>query len=373
MPVPRERRVQPRLSILVALVLLVGALRTPAASATSGDETADRVLGQVGFTYSAANLIDDRGVHFAGAVAVDRSSIPNRIYVADSDNSRVLAWADAGAFVSGAPADLVLGQPDAFSSACNAGGVSATSLCYPYTIAVDGVGNLYVGDFLNNRVLEYDTPFESDTTADRVFGQGGSFVTGTCNAGGLSATSLCNPAGVAVDGAGNLYVAEYGNSRILEYDTPLVSDTTADRVFGQGGSFVTNACNGGGVSATSLCNPLGVAVDGAGNLYVVEYNNNRVLEYDTPLVSDTTADRVFGQGGSFVTNACNGGGVSATSLCNPAGVGVDGAGNLYIAEYGNSRVLEYDTPLTHSRAIPRPIASSARAGASSRVAATAVA
>ncbi len=339
-----KRRVHPRRRVL-ALVLLLGAVWAPAASATSGDATADRFLGQVSFAYNGVNLIDDRGLSSARAVAIDQSGMPNRIYVADANNHRVLAWADATAFVSGAPADLVIGQPDVFSNTCNNGGVSAASLCNPAAVAVDGAGNLYVADQNNHRVLEYDMPFASGTTADRVFGQSGGFTTGTCNSGGVSATSLCNPIGVTVDGAGNLYVADTSNSRVLEYDTPLVSDTTADRVFGQAGSFTTATCNSGGVSATSLCSPRNVAVDGAGNLYVADAGANRVLEYDTPLASDTTADRVFGQGGSFATATCNTGGVSATSLCFPNGVAVDGAGNLYVADQVNSRVLEYDTPL----------------------------
>jgi sugar lactone lactonase YvrE len=332
-------------TFFVALASLLGAVRAPAALATGGDDTADRVLGQVSFAYDGINLVDGRGLYYPMGVAIDQSSMPNRVYVADDQNSRVLAWADAAAFVSGAPADLVIGQPDVFSSGCNTGGVSATSLCNPFGVAVDGVGNLYVADTANSRVLEYDTPFASGTTADRIFGQGGSFTTNTCNTGGVSATSLCNPIGVAVDGAGNLYVADQSNSRVLEYDMPLGSGTTADRVFGQGGSFITNTCNSGGVSATSLCAPNGVAVDGSGNLYVADTNNNRVLEYDTPLGSGTTADRVFGQSGSFTTGTCNSGGVSATSLCVPRIVGVDGTGNLYVADASNSRVLEYDTPL----------------------------
>jgi hypothetical protein len=59
----------------------------------------------------------------------------------------------------------------------------------------------------------------------------------------VSANSLCEPGGLAVEGAGNLYVADSSNHRVLEYDTPLTSGTTADRVFGQGGSFTTRFCN----------------------------------------------------------------------------------------------------------------------------------
>src|SRR5437899_1564726 len=89
----------------------------------------------------------------------------------------------------------------------------------------------------------------------------------------------------------------------------IPGDTVADQVFGQGGSFTSGNCNlgngvGGPASAASLCVPIGVALDAAGDLYVGDYGNNRVLEYDTPLATDTVADRVFGQGGSFTSNTC---------------------------------------------------------------------
>ena len=88
---------------------------------------------------------------------------------------------------------------------------------------MDGDGNAYIADTGNNRVLEYDTPFIKGTTADQVYGQGGSFATRGQNKGGLSASSMAIPTGVAVDTAGNLYVAELGNSRVLIFKTPLTS------------------------------------------------------------------------------------------------------------------------------------------------------
>src|SRR5271157_4318936 len=102
--------------------------------------------------------------------------------------------------------------------------------------------------------------------------------------------------------------------------------TTATRVYGQGGSFITNTTNNGGISATSLDIPIGVAVDGSGNLYVTDASNNRVLYY---AAGSTTATRVYGQGGFFTTNTANypSGSVSATSLYRPIGVAVDGSGN----------------------------------------------
>ncbi len=144
---------------------------------------------------------------------------------------------------------------------------------------------------------------------------------------------------------GNLYVADFTNSRVLEYNTPLnpgsgetgAGDTTADMVFGQGGNFTSNRCNLGGRSASSMCVPMGITVDNAGNLYIADGFNNRVLEYNTPRTTDTIADRVFGTCGSFTSFACVG--VSADSLKNPTGVAVDNLGNLYVADNQNNRVL----------------------------------
>ncbi|HEY9156536.1 NHL repeat-containing protein [Candidatus Binatus sp.] len=330
--------------------------------------TSDRVLGQLDFTHKLPNLVDGKGLNLPQAVAIDSSATPNRIYVADEDNNRVLGWRDAGSFTNGAAADLVIGQPDFLSSLCNgsSAAVSAHSLCYPQGVAVDPSGNLYVADDYNNRVLEYANPFVACSNtfpcvggpANLVFGQGGSFTSDLCNYdtfdGSSTAIDLCGPTAVAVDASANLYVADGSNNRVLEYNTPLTTDVTADLVFGQGGSFTSDLCNydttDGSSTAIDLCGPAAVAVDGLGNLYVVDNVNNRVLEFNTPLTTDVTADMVFGQGGSFTSNNCDydtaDGSSTALDLCGPSGVAVDGSDNLYVADQSNGRVLEYNTPLT---------------------------
>ena len=181
-----------------------------------------------------------------------------------------------------------------------------------------------------------------DTVADRVLGQGGSFTTNAQNNGGLSASSLVTPSYLAFDGAGRLFVADFGNNRVLEYDNPLTSPV-ANRVFGQGGSFTASGCNTGGIGPATLCAPMGVAVDNTGRLFVADGDNNRVIEYDTPLTSQS-ASRVYGQP-NFTSKIANFGGVSATSLSGPRGVVIDSTGRLYIADAANNRVLAYDTPL----------------------------
>ena len=168
-----------------------------------------------------------------------------------------------------------------------------------------------------------------------------------CNGTGsftlTSASDLCDPTGVAVDSNGDLYIADFENSRVVEYNAPYAAyaaipqtctatnpcenKLSANLVFGQvDGSgnpvFTTTSCNGthgeGAVTSNEeLCSPEGVSVDPTTHdLYVADSFNNRVVVYLDPLAGggmqgtsghpgDTTADYVFGQGGSFTTTGCN--------------------------------------------------------------------
>jgi sugar lactone lactonase YvrE len=319
------------------------------------DAVADVVLGQTGMTGSVANLVDARGLSNPSRVAIDRSISPHRIYVADTDNHRVLGWNNATGYATGAPADRVIGQPDASSFGCNTGGVGPGTLCSPRGLAVDAVGNLYVADTNNNRVLVFDAPFTTDALADKVWGQG-SFTTTACNGGGIGESTLCSPWGVALDDAGaNLYVADTNNNRVLRFAGGRAGDLLADQPFGQPG-FTTNLCNNVSRSAQTLCSPRGLAVDAAGNLFVADHGNSRVLvHFPTPV--DGVADRVLGQGG-MTAGACNPAGVTGSSLCNPGSVAVDSANNVWVGDEGNSRVLGYLSPFTTNTVADRVVGKS---------------
>lgn len=346
-------------------ILLLTALLSGEAHAAPGDGIADRVLGQTDFSGSALGFVDSRGLHAPASIVVDRTSTPNRLYVADTANSRVLGWRNARGFRKGTPADLVIGQASYNAALCNRGGTAgAATLCRPRGLSVDAQGDLYVADAGNHRVLRFASPFTSGLefgqAAEAVFGQA-SFGAGQCNRGNGGANpgtaeSLCAPSATTVDAAGNLYVADglrfsSTNHRLLVFDDPKAAgggtpgtpgtpgDATADRVFGQAG-FAAVACNRGGApSASTLCAPGDVRIDGAGNLLVADTSNNRVLVFFPPL-TDTTADFVYGQS-DFVSAS-----TSPGRLIAPTGVTVDPAGNVWVAPGPEGRtVYEYDGPV----------------------------
>jgi sugar lactone lactonase YvrE len=321
----------------VALALLAYPL---VASAAIGDNTTDAIVGQPNASSSMPNAsgINASGLNIPYGAAFDAAG---NLFVADTYNHRVLGYRSP--MTSDRVADLVIGQPDFNSNTANNGGISASSFDGPIGVAVSAAGDLYVADYRNSRVLEFDRPFAtSDRIADRVYGQP-DFNSGAANTGGLGAASLSYPTGVAVDSAGNLWVADFANNRVLKFDNPIASDATADFVLGQP-SFLTNTANADGASARSLYEPFSVAVDSAGNVWVADTGNNRVLEYDDPTTFGATADRVLGQP-SFDGY---GDGAGADGLNSPKGLSVDLDGNVYVGDAYNNRILMYTSPIATS-------------------------
>ena len=324
-------------------------------------KVASGVAGQGPQQYgsNALNLVDAIGLDAPAATALDAVSVPGHphLYVADARNNRVLGWYDVSSFTAGQAADLALGQPDLGSYKCNDGngasdnnGLGADSLCAPSGVAVDRSGNVYVADTRNNRVLIFGDPFaaypnsrpSAAFAANTVLGQPG-FTTLECSSSVTLAT-LCSPGGLTLDSSGRLYVADAGNNRVVEFGAPLTSKVGL-LVFGQATSS-GNTCNSSGPSAATLCDPQGVAIDPDGILYIADTLNNRVLEFDTPLTSQS-ANRVFGQAGAFNAIKCNAGAMtSASVLCAPLGVAADAVGRLLVADTANNRVLEFDPPFT---------------------------
>jgi len=124
----------------------------PILHATPHDTVADHVLGQSDFLSNFSSPPSADTLYGPSGVAIDPRS--GRLYVADNGNRRILSWPNALGFTAGAAADMVIGQPDFVTTTPNTGGVSAQSIHTPSSVAVDQNGNLFVADFGNHRVLQ---------------------------------------------------------------------------------------------------------------------------------------------------------------------------------------------------------------------------
>jgi sugar lactone lactonase YvrE len=299
--------------------------------------------------------------NFVPASSVDRRSVAGLALLLLFALS-LIAIPSVFAFSADQGAAAAAGQPNLTTGGCDDSTQpvpSQSTLCYPYGAAIDPDGNLWVADTSNARVVEFDVSDGApQSTESAVIGQT-SFTGYRNNQGGSpSSSTLYDPQGLAFDSAGDLWVADTGNNRILEF--PLVSgviQTTATEVIGQTG-FTVGGCNQFSSSSDStLCEPTGLAFDSSGNLWVADADNSRVLEF--PLVGgviSTTASELIGQtsfAAGSASQACNQAGYgnppaspTASTLCFPTTLAFDSSGNLWVADSSNSRTLEF--PLVSS-------------------------
>ena len=202
---------------------------------------------------------------------------------------------------------------------------TAATIYAPTAVAADSAGNLYVADRENNRIRRIDIAGMIATfagTGERGYeGDGGT----------ATEAMLDRPSGVALDSAGNVYVADTGNHCVRRIDLTGTIETlagTGNR--GYGG-------DGGPAAAAWLDNPMAVAADMAGNVYVADSGNHRIRRIDMAGGIETlagTGERGYGG---------DGGPASEASLDGPSGVAVDRNGNVYVADYLNRRVRRIDS------------------------------
>jgi Bacterial Ig-like domain (group 3)/NHL repeat len=169
------------------------------------------------------------------------------------------------------------GQGPAIAFGPGAQTIVGSGLNLPNGLAVDGAGNVFIADTNNNRVVEVPASGGAQTTVG---------------------SGLGSPAGVAVDGAGDVFIADTNNNRVVEVPASGGAQTTV---------------------GSGLGSPAGVAVDGAGDVFIADTNNNRVVEVPASGGAQTTV---------------------GSGLGSPAGVAVDGAGDVFIADTNNNRVVE---------------------------------
>jgi len=290
---------------------------------------ASGVLGQLSFTSNQSGTTVS-SLNSPSGVAIDPTT--GKLFVADRYNNRVLRWDSISKMENGSPAEAVFGQSDFITSSSD---LSASKFNDPLRVFVDSSGSLWVSDYLNNRVLRFDSASFKTTgsSADGVLGQQ-SFTT---NTSGTSANKMKGPIGVFVDGGGRLWVSDRLNHRVLRFDnaSSKSNGANADGLLGQP-DFTTGTS---GLSATKMNRPMGVYVDSEDHLWVCEDDNNRAIRFDNASSKlNGVADGVLGQP-DFNTNLKK---YSRDGMSNLRGVFGDAAGRLYLVDESNHRVLVFN-------------------------------
>ncbi|MGC2458290.1 MAG: NHL repeat-containing protein [Gallionellaceae bacterium] len=264
------------------------------------------LAGTLGMTGSADGSGAAASFNNPSGIATDSAG---NVYVADSWNNTIRKITQSGVV------STLAGVPGVTGGSADGTGVKA-SFSLPNGVATDSAGNVYVADTGNNAIRKITQSGVVSTLA------GVAGVTGSADGTGVKA-SFSYPTGIATDSAGNVYVADKGNNAIRKI-------TPAGEVSTLVGARVVGSSDGSGAAA-SFDYPTGIATDSAGNLYVVDYGNNTIRKITPAGVVSTLA------GTPGIQGSADGTGVKA-SFAYPTGIATDSAGNVYVADFGNSTI-----------------------------------
>jgi uncharacterized protein (TIGR03437 family) len=320
-----------------------------------GFASANRLLGQLDFSYNAPNLIEGREIGFApnsgscvangalafpsgGSALIDSSSNPPHLYVADPLNNRVLGFMDYRKVNAGLKADLVIGQPDLMTGMINYpanGQTTDQGLWLPEGLAVDANGNLYVADGCNARVLRFASPFAQPSgtaaRANLVLGQTGFFGQPIKD---ISRQTMRSAYGLALTGDGSLIVSDPLANRVLYFQKPSGGDfqsgQPASNIFGQA-DFASS-------SSAVFNSPRQIALDPDGQLYVADAGNGRIAVLPNVSTAGDNPPVLF----------------AITQLSSPSAIAVNPATyEIWVGNTGSNQLLRfpgYQTYLTNPAA-----------------------
>ncbi len=200
------------------------------------------------------------------------------------------------------------------------GPATAAELNIDYGVEVDGAGNLYITDCGNSRIRRVDTLGIITT----IVGNGVAGFSG--DGGAATAAEINNPTRTVIDKSGNLYIADWYNNRVRIVNTSGIISTFA------GSSVAGYSGDGGPATAAELNEPRGVYCDAANNIYITDYTNSVVRKVNASGIISTFA------GNGYAGFYGDGGPATAAEMYGPVGVTLDPAGNVYIGERNNNLV-----------------------------------
>jgi len=264
--------------------------------------------GSYGFT-GDGGIATNASLCSPSSVAVDAAG---NLYIADCWNHRIRKVSTKGIITT------VAGN-DHYGYSGDGGMATNASLSFPCRVTVNSSGNLFIAE--GNRIRKVNTNGIISTVA----GNGSKDYSGDGDL--ATAAGLHSPTAVAVDAAGNLFIADRDINRIRKVGIDGVINTVA------GNSNFCYSGDGGKATNASLTQPSGVAVDAIGNLFIADTLNNRIRKVETNGIITTVAGGCVGDGGA-ATNA---------SLYSPLSVVVDNAGDLFIADVHNRRIRKVDS------------------------------
>jgi trimeric autotransporter adhesin len=282
----------------------------------SGDGIITTVAGDGTAGYKGdGGLATSAGLLNPSGVAVDASG---NIYIADTSNSRIRLVTKSTGIITTVAGDGTYGYKGDGGLATSAG------LYFPYGVAVDASGNIYIADSVIGRIrlVTKSTGIITTVAGDGTMSYGGD--------GGLATSAgLYSPNGVAVDASGNIYIADTVNSRIrlVTKSTGIITTVAGDGTLGYKG-------DGGLATSAGLYYPYGVAVDASGNIHIADTSNSRVrlVTKSTGIITTVAGD------GTTARYKGDGGLATSAGLYSPNGVAVDASGNIYISDNGNYRI-----------------------------------